>query len=408
MGRRIKANWLIILLLCTAIRSISQDSTYLWQSSLVGVHGEGYYKLLLSPEVRALATSDGADFRIVDSTGNYVPYLLGSETPVQQVEDLIMLPIEASTDSTSEYIIIENNHSMQLSELVLTLRNKAQGTEAQLSGSDDGAKWFDISTDIFLSPSSQVRADTFDQQISFPPVKYKKLRLVAKKHKSIPLYVIKAAMRVPVVTSGKYSAVPSPIITQRDSAKKTYVTLDYKESYTVEKLLLTISGPRFYHRQCDIYERDTAAWKYIGNGILSSGGTNELSLTTRTKHLQIVINNEDNKPLQIESADGLQLNNYLLSYLDGDRNYYLVFGNKKAEKPNYDITYFEDSIKKNTLLQTTCGPIGNNRIIPNTEPVKKATSKSINKWWIWPLLISILALLLYFTLNISRDIGRKP
>ena len=408
MERTIRHSALIILLLCWAGQGIAQNTKYQWQSPLQGLHGEGYYKLLLSPGVRALAASNGADFRLVDSAGNYVPYLLKSENPVSQTEDMTLLPVSTQSDAKSENIRIENVRRLQLSGLVLTLRNKAQGTQAQLTGSDDGVNWFDISSNILFSPSSEMHADTFDQPISFPAVKYSKFRLTIKANKTIPLNILKAAILKPVLTNGIYSPIPAPVISQRDSAKKTYVTLDYKDAYTIDRLILAVSGPRFYHRYIDIYKRDTSQWHSIGTGMVSSAATNDLSINTRAKHFLIVISNEDNQPLQVKAANGLQLNSYLLSYLDGDRNYYLVFGNAKADKPNYDITYFEDSIKKNALRDLICGPIGVNKIIPSTEPAKKAAAKSMSQGWIWPVLLAVLLLLLFFTRSVMKDINKKP
>ncbi len=400
---------LLILMLSACICAVAQTGTYQWQSPIPGLQGEGYYRLLLSPDVRARAASDGADLRLVDSAGNYVPYLLRTEMPVSQAQDLTVLPSKSTTDAKFETIIIENRDAQPLAQLVLTLRNKAQSTYAQLSGSDDENQWFDISSNIILSPSSEMQADTFDQQISFPPVKYKKLRLTIKLNKVIPINIIKAAIVKPLLTNGRYTAIPAPVISQRDSGKKTYVWLEYKEAYTIDRLNVAVSGSRFYHRQVNLYTRDTSGWMEQGTAMLSSTSGNEISVNVRTKHLRLVIENEDNTALQVQAAEGLQLNTYLIGYLDADRNYYVVFGNNKATRPTYDIAYFEDSIKKSVLKEISCGPISANKIIPNTEPAKKASAiKGMNKWWIWPVLIAILALLLYFTLKVSKDINRKP
>lgn len=399
---------LLAILLCAGIHVAAQPDAYQWQSTVHGLNGEGYYRLLLSPDVRARAASDGADLRLVDSTGDYVPYLLRSETPETQVQDQTLLPVSSSVDAKTETITIENKNAHKLSQLVLTLRNKAQSTPVQLSGSDEGQQWFDINSDIVLSPSYEMHADTFDQQISFSTVSYKYLRLTVRVYKSIPINIIRAAVQKPVLTSGKYSAIPAPKITQRDSAKRSYVLLEYQDNYTIDQIDINATGPKFYHRQISFYTPDTSGWMPVGTAVLSSAGGNEITLSTRTKQLLIIIENEDNKPLHIDSVLTLQLNSYLLGYLDADRNYFVVFGNAKAQKPNYDLAYFEDSIRSHVLKEISCGPISKNSIIPNTEPIKKTTTaKGLSKWWIWPVLISILALLLFFTVRMSKDISRK-
>ena len=408
MGR-IKKTKALFILLCIALDLAAQEGAYKWQSPVSGLNGAGYYRLLLTPDVRSRSDNDGADLRLVDSSGNYVPYLLKPETVVNHAADMTILPVTSSVDARTETIIIENKNALTLSELQLTLRNKAQGTAAQMSGSDDGEKWFDINTNIYLSPSAEMHADTFEQTISFPPVRYKNLRLTIKARRSIPVNIIKAAVVRSVVTSAKYSIIPLPTISQKDSTQKSYITLDYKEAYTIDRLILNVSGARLYHRQVEIYTRiDTGKWIAAGNGLVSSAGENSLTINAKTRQLLLVIENEDNKPLHIESVQSLQLNLYLISYLDGDRNYFLVFGNSKAKRPSYDLAYFEDSIRHNVLKDISSGNISSNTIIPNMEPAKKATgSKGLNKWWIWPMLTVILGVMLYFTITMSRDIASK-
>lgn len=406
-----KTKTLLALLLLAALHAGAQPEAYQWQAPLLGLKGEGYYRLLLSPDVRARAAADGADLRIVDRAGDYVPYLLRSEAPGSKNHERMFLSFSKIANQKTETIIIYNPDSRPLSQLEIDMRNTVQSVPVVLSGSDDGLTWFNIDRDLVLSPSRNEPADTFffSQSVNFPVVKYKMLRLEAKVSGALPVNLNSVTVLWPKEESVLSSEIPAPVVSQRDSDKKSYISLEYKEAYTINRLGMQLSGAKLFHRQIHLYTRDTSSqWTEAATRFLSSFGANEFSIQTRSRHLMIVIDNEDNKPLHLDSVWAFQLNTYLSCYLDADRNYFIVFGNPKALKPNYDIAYFEDSIRNNVLKEISCGPISANTIIPSTEPVKKATAKGLNKWWIWPVLIAILALLLFFTYRVSRDINRKP
>jgi hypothetical protein len=140
--------------------------------------------------------------------------------------------------------------------------------------------------------------------------------------------------------------------------------------------------------------------------MLSSASDNVIDLSVKTSALKIEIDNQDNPPLEVKSIEARQLNSYAMMYLNGDRNYFLVFGNAKAEKPSYDLEYFQDSLKAHTPTDLDAGPIKPNSIVPNAEPARTEI-KGVKKYWIWPVLLSVLALLLFFTLRMGKEMGGK-
>lgn len=399
-----KIKILLALLLCGHLM-VQAQGRYQWQSRLSATSGEGFYRVLISPSITARSDAGQRDLRVVDSAGHYVPYLIKSEAPITQVQDFQPLKFKTKTDSVFS-IQIENPMARQYSSLWLTMRNKTLSNAAFLSGSDDGHRWFDISGDIVISPSREMAADTFEQRISFPPVKYRYLKLSMRMSGTIPVNVVRIGIYESLSTGGRYSDIPAPLLTQHDSDKISYVSLRYDGAYRIDRLMLSIEGPKLYHRHVTVYGCDTSGKTLLGEYMLSSAGNNDINISVKTKELLLEINNEDNPPLNVRAATSMQLNRYALMYLDGDRSYYLIFGNTKAEVPVYDLSYFEDSLQAHTPKELTAGAISANAIIPTTEPAHIET-RGLKKYWIWPVLILVLGILLFFTLKMGKEMSAE-
>ncbi|MDZ7612734.1 MAG: hypothetical protein U5K51_02650 [Flavobacteriaceae bacterium] len=90
-------------------------------------------------------------------------------------------------------------------------------------------------------------------------------------------------------------------------------------------------------------------WKYrylpLTSGTLSSLEQNELrSESTLLKKLKIVIADHDNLPLILENVVVKGYVHELLVRFTEKGTYFLVYGNKNARKPNYDIERFVSKV----------------------------------------------------------------
>ncbi|MCW3124830.1 MAG: hypothetical protein JWO03_488 [Bacteroidetes bacterium] len=404
MERRNMNKLILALLLCGTMIANCQER-YQWQSKLSGVNGEGFYRVLLRPDITSRSTHLYSDLRIVDSAGHYVPYLIKSEAPVSQSQDFQAFNFSTHADSLFR-IDIENPTGRMCEELRLTLRNTDIGKGAEMTGSDDGKTWYDL-TDIIIHPGRSLAADTFDQVISLPPVKYHHLRISIRMVHALPVNVLRIGAYEAFSTEGTYSTILQPTKTILDSAKTTYITLRYDAPYEFDKLLFHIDGPKLYHRSAHIYSRDTTGLLLLTECTLSSNAHNAINISAKTREFRIEIENQDNPPLQINTIGALQLNRYAIMYLDADRNYFLVFGNQKATLPTYDLHYFEDSLSIHKPKDLAAASIISNTIIPGTTPVTHAEAKGLKSYWLWPVLIVVLGILLFFTFRMGREIEEK-
>jgi hypothetical protein len=72
--------------------------------------------------------------------------------------------------------------------------------------------------------------------------------------------------------------------------------------------------------------------------------------------------------------------------------------NADAHRPDYDIVYFKDSIPQSigALIPQSIAPL------PSA-----ARTSSDRRWWIWPVLIGVIAIMGFLTYKLSGDVKVK-
>ncbi|MBI1268783.1 MAG: DUF3999 family protein [Cryomorphaceae bacterium] len=119
---------------------------------------------------------------------------------------------------------------------------------------------------------------------------------------------------------------------------------------------------------------------------------------TITKQLRITIENGDNEHLSFSSIRIAGRPHQLVARFTSSADYHLYYGNGHANQANYDISYFADSIPSN--LETL--------FLGNEELIEKAAKPEIkplfsNSYWLWAVLIIVIALLGWFTMKMMRN-----
>ncbi len=135
---------------------------------------------------------------------------------------------------------------------------------------------------------------------------------------------------------------------------------------------------------------------------ISSVKQTGIEFHAKTNRLLLIVDNKDNIPLALQSATASGLHTSVTAYLETGKHYTLYFGDSVAIAPSYDLEFFNDSIGNNIQ------PLG----LKNIEKIKPGTAvkKEANnngKWLLWSIIISVLLLLLYFSLRMIKDISHK-
>ncbi len=136
----------------------------------------------------------------------------------------------------------------------------------------------------------------------------------------------------------------------------------------------------------------------LTSGTLNSIEKNEFQFSSTTaQKLKIFIDNHDNRPLKINAIEVKGYISEVVARFTDQATYFLTYGNKNANNPNYDIERFTDKIPE-TLNPLDLGDeltIQKEEVMV-TEPLFK------NKTWLWTIMIVIILLLGWFSIKMIR------
>jgi hypothetical protein len=195
--------------------------------------------------------------------------------------------------------------------------------------------------------------------------------------------------------------------TNNKQTKQTDIYIRLSMPVPVSRLRLNVKDTIDYYRPVSIqYIRDSIkiekGWLY-DYGMLASGILNSMEEatfkcnSTVVQNLKVVIDNKDNIPLTIDSVVVEGYVHTLFARFTENARYFLVYGNRRAEKPSYDLNFFADKIPA-TLTPLALGDEQRmqKELTAMPEPLFK------NKAWLWALMVVIIVLLGWFSLKMIR------
>ncbi|HEX8378778.1 MAG TPA: hypothetical protein VF602_13255 [Pedobacter sp.] len=402
-SRVLKNGLALCAILAFSIASYAQQS-FRYKANLQEIKQAGFYQLVLSPEVIAKCQDNLADIRIMDRNKRFVPYVNRESLPSVS-ESFISFPIlenDSQGDSISS-LVIENSKTELIRSLWLRLKNSAVSRTADLLGSDDKKRWFAMKEDILLQPSSGSDGNSYFQSLSFPASNYRYFKLTIHNKRKAPLQILQAGIYASAVSGQSFQPLPSPRISRKDNSdNSTYLDLRFAQSYQVNKVSFRVTQPRYFQRSVQVYSIKGKQKSLLTELSISSGQRQDLVVTFRSQHLQIQIANGDNPPLQIDSLQAWQLNQFLVAYLEAGKSYQLLFGDKQAREPDYDLKFFTDSAVKQV------SEIKHLTIISNElYKAKPETKKENNTLLIWISIAAALVLLVFMSWRMLGEMKGK-
>jgi hypothetical protein len=169
-----------------------------------------------------------------------------------------------------------------------------------------------------------------------------------------PIFVVRAGYTEPTFIPEECLEIPRPLLLQTDSMKKkqSIVQISFADSQYVDHLRFSISTRNKsgdYYRAASLYQVIQTSKgreeQLISSTILSSVNANEFNLgRMRVKDLVLRINNDDNRPLIIDTVRAFQVKHYLVADLEKGNHYVIRFGDDSIPAPIYDLTHFKDKV----------------------------------------------------------------
>lgn len=375
----------------------SQD--YQQQSSIEKVNKKGFYKIDLQPEIISQLNANFSDIRIKDEHNREVPYYSEKETfeVTKRVFKEYQIKEKIHWENGATVLVIENKAQRKINNIQLQIKNFDVRKHLELAGSDDNEHWYTIKENYLFRSANGLNTTSEVKSLNFPYLDYKYYRIVIYDVFSLPINVLKVGYYDTYKELGRFKQLERPTITSWDSVKtkETYVKIDFKSRPYFDKFTIGVSHPNYFHRSARIcLKREDKKGRVYYDVIkyLTISSNDDLTFYEDEfphQTFYLVINNEDNPPLEGITFEAYQLNRYLIAYLEKGNNYSLVFDNAEVHQhPNYDIDYFKNKIGGD-LNVLSAGKI-KERI-----PIEIKKEEESSELWIWGA-IGLVALLLGF------------
>jgi len=399
----------VVLFLSFLLPQLVAAQQFKYAAELNKVDTSGFYEIIITPQISRYLKPDFSDIRIADENNRWVPHILQQGDAVVSENLFTSFPILQNrvNDSGKNLLIVENTKIGGINNLKLLIKNAAVSRLALLSGSNNQQDWYIIDDNISINRSNETIKDEYMQEINFPLVKYRYLKLVIDNAHNEPLLIsrvgfyAKPSYKKPVA----YHINPAPIFIQKDSINYSYILVNQVDSYQFDEISIGCSGSRYYKRDVQIclpeFDKNKALipGRIIGNFKIVSGTTSVFYLTrTKTALFYIIIKNGDSPPLKIESIRTSLQDAALVSYLEKGKKYKLLLGDSLAAFANYDLQTFKDSISIKRTLN-----YGN--VYTNSKQTFNKNRQD-NNWWIWPAIILAGLVLSFLTYRLTGDINK--
>ena len=405
----------LLFFLGLSIAAFAQTEGYHFYSNIDTVKASGFYNIVLSPQINAHAKTDYSDVRITDSNNKWVPHVFHSPLNEMSREAVITnLKFSiAESNKTNTVLIVDATQS--LNNINILIKNSEVQKYCTLSGSNDKQNWFVISDSVLLTIQHADKNTESNVEINFPQSNYSKLKLLINNRNKDPFNIIAVSTNA---IAGGFSFTnlsdsilknPATVLLQKDSGKNSYIKIIQKKNFHFNRINIKAEGLKFYDRQVDLYVADKNAntlsnpGKFIQSFTISNNSNLHISLPLQNAAIfYMVIKNDDNPSLQITEVNTGLGYRYITAYLKKDNAYKIIMDNAVAALPNYDIT------KDYPTIKDSISALGIGDIFAfENNGITKINSTKNRRWIIWIAIITALALLLFFTKTMLKEVNKK-
>ena len=402
---------IFFFLLFMSYLSYGQMNQYNYQRELKGISGT-WQQLVLPDNMLTKANENFSDVRVYGLTGSNdtleAPYLLRQRSGKISNKEIESAILNTSHNSSGFYFTFDIYSVEPVNNISLSFSRQNFDWKIKLEGSNDKVEWFTIAEDYRILSIKNDFTDYSYTNISFPNADYRFFRLMipGRDHPGLLTAKVSQLETVPAEYR-EYNAEQMSSVNDRQK-KETKLDLALHSKASVSYLKINVRDSLDYYRPVAIwYVTDSIhsekGWKYnyglLASGTLTSIEQNEFRFnSTHIQKLRVVIQNGDNKPLDIGKVEVKGYIHDMIIRINEKADYFLVYGNKYAVRPEYDIDRFTDKIPEQ-LNEVTVGDeqlIDKDAIIQTTELFK-------NKTWLWVVMTLIIILLGWFTLRMVRS-----
>jgi hypothetical protein len=384
------------------------------QAKLPAIDSSRIYNVIVTPEITGASKSPTlSDIRIYDGE-TQIPYVLQQdEYDIDFSKKLINFDIleNKQTPNGMSTLIFHNKQSLQLDHFDMLIKNTWVKKQISISGSDDRKKWYAVTENFWLELNGSgldTGRNRFIKTVQIPLTDYKYYCLSINDSTTKPLNIFEIILYNPIPGENTYAPVPSPsLIKLKETApKQSIFGLKFSGAYSINKIAFDIASPTLYHRSATLCTLGREGYIPLQQLTLASNQPTQIILNSaiKEKALYLIIENEDNPPLQITAIKAWQLNTYLITYLEKGKSYMLKTGDMLLDKPVYDFSYGKGY---NNQMPPTLHA-GKLFEIPTPEkPAVTTPTLFRSNIWIWAGIAGINILIGFLVFKLIKDMQKQ-
>lgn len=408
IARKLK-NSLLLTFIFFSIFSYAQKGNF--EAKIKPSARSGYYKIKLSPELRALSNSDLSDIRILDYFGKQVPYYIEYSQPktISKTEKIIFKDIKQIKTKKQSQFIISNTFKRQIDYLSLTINNTNVSKQFSIEGSNDNQNWYSVVDKEILSDLYDNSATKIEKTIYLPKTNYAFYKLTINDSNSSPIVISE-------ISNYDNSQQNESAKIQIKDFKLTYlkqgndnlIEFNSNYKYKIDELTINTKNKELFDRRISILTetkiKKRTQSQVVYESHITNNNSNFTGLNLTESKFKIEILNGDNQPLDIRLIELYQYPIYLIAELDSTQNYTISSGDKSATAPNYDIVNFKDKIP----VDLTVLDIGNiTTKIPIGDKISIEKTKRIQKWFMWSCLALGVVVVFYISIYMINSMNKN-
>lgn len=404
MGRRRALSSLI-----GAVAALLAHAQPEWSATLPPVVHDGYYSIVLSPEVTGRSREDLSDLRLLDPSGKEVAYLIEREPALYErawMKSYKLLRNERVKRTT--IIEMEADSLTTVDELLVRVRNARVSKRARITGSDDRTDWYMIQDDR-LAVGEGDGATSVLRFVDLPLSDYRYYRIALDDSLSAPVQVLDLGHSARARSEGRYTTIDGLSFTRTEDRSTTRIALNGRSPFSADRLVFDIRSDAPFQRQARFarHVRYTARENKREVTRTSEERLGDFTLTRSSRGtvqapngivdtLFILIDNGNDRPLDISGIRAFQLEERMVAKLNAGLPYTITTANAKAKMPRYDIAHFRDS------LPETLGTLDVPAMTARPVTPKAGPSFAPSMYWVWAAIIVIGAVIAFSAVRLLR------
>ena len=313
------------------------------------------------------------DLRVIDSTGNQVPYLIERLLPDPE-STIRPTEFRSTIENGATHLILKTGTSAPIIGVSLESPATHFMKAADVEGSNDGRSWTKLAggDSLFQLPNGVAKL-----RVSFPEGAWQFLRVTIDELGSPPMPFTGAQLQK-ARTAAPAETVPITVKTRDESPGTTRLALDLgAANLTLGSLRIESSEPVFTRAVAvavpevgddGIRERkiaDAVIYRVNVNGKNESRLEIPLESQIQTRELLVLIRNEDSPPILIDAVRADRRLVRLTFFANQPGPYSLLSGNTQSVAPRYDLSALSGKLKNASATDVVPSALVSN---PNYRP----------------------------------------